>query len=89
MASAGNRYQSTHKGKLKHALRQARYRARHKIVTHQGSPSRVNDDLLSPAKIKPEEEKPEQVTDTHHCHFCFKEVSAFYRKDFRSRRTRA
>jgi len=35
--AAGKRYQDTRRGRTKHAARQSRYRARCKIVTHQGS----------------------------------------------------
>jgi hypothetical protein len=36
---AGRRYQHRWRGRLHHAARQARYRARHETVTHQTSPS--------------------------------------------------
>ena len=35
--AAGQRYQASRRGRLKHAARTRRYRARQKIVTHQGS----------------------------------------------------
>jgi hypothetical protein len=36
--AAGQRYQHSRRGRLHHAARQARYRARHEKVTHQTSP---------------------------------------------------
>jgi hypothetical protein len=44
--AAGRRYQTSYRGRIKHAARNSRYRARQKIVTHQGSPPRSqNDDV--------------------------------------------
>jgi hypothetical protein len=45
--AAGHRYQQTRRGRLHHAARQARYRARRKKVTHQTSPT------VSPSGIVP------------------------------------
>lgn len=44
--AAGRRYQSSFRGRLKHAARSARDRARQKIVTHQGSPLEPRDDVV-------------------------------------------
>ena len=44
--AAGQRYQSSRCGRLKHAARASRYRARQKIVTHQGSPLEPRDDVV-------------------------------------------
>jgi len=44
--AAGRRYQATYRGRLNHAARAGRYRARQKIVTHQGSPPRPQDDVV-------------------------------------------
>jgi hypothetical protein len=44
---AGRRYQTSRRGRLAHAERSRRYRARCKNVTHHGSPSSPPDDLLS------------------------------------------
>lgn len=46
--AAGQRYQSSRPGRLKHAARTSRYRARQKIVTHQGSPLERRDDVVPP-----------------------------------------
>lgn len=45
--AAGRRYQASWRGRFAHAARARRYRARQKIVTHQGSPPRPPDDLVS------------------------------------------
>lgn len=44
--AAGRRYQATYQGRLNHAARASRYRARQKIVTHQGSPPQPRDDVV-------------------------------------------
>ena len=45
--AAGRRYQTSRRGRLAHADRTRRYRARCKNVTHHGSPPSPPDDLLS------------------------------------------
>ncbi len=47
MRAAGKRYQATYRGRMKHADRERRYRARKNNVTHQGSPPGRLDDLLA------------------------------------------
>src|SRR5271169_3492525 len=49
--AAGRRYQTSRRGRLRHALRARRYRARRKNVTHQGSPPAPPDDLLPPGSL--------------------------------------
>jgi len=44
--AAGRRYQSSRRGRLAHAARARRYRARCKKVTHHGSPEPAVDGLL-------------------------------------------
>lgn len=46
--AAGRRYQASRRGRLNHAARAGRYRARQKIVTHQGSPPQPQDDVVPP-----------------------------------------
>ena len=46
LQEAGQRYQSSRSGRLKHATRQRRYRDRQTKVTHHGSPPQAPDDLL-------------------------------------------
>lgn len=52
---AGRRYQQSHKGRLKHAQRSARWRARRaaaaQIVTHQGSPDTPADGVLTAGDV--------------------------------------
>ena len=43
---AGRRYQASSPGRMKRAARNMRYRARQKIVTHQGSPPPPPDDVV-------------------------------------------
>ena len=49
--AAGKRYQASYRGRLKHAARAGRYRARRKIVTHQGSPSQPRNDVVPLAAL--------------------------------------
>ena len=48
LRAAGRRYQTSRPGRLAHADRTRRYRARGKKVTHHGSPELPRDDLLAP-----------------------------------------
>ncbi len=45
--AAGRSYQASRRGRVNHAARARRWRARQKNVTHQGSPSRPLDDGVS------------------------------------------
>jgi hypothetical protein len=45
--AAGQRYQTSRRGRLAHAVRARRWRARQKNVTHQGSPPRLADDVVA------------------------------------------
>ena len=44
--AAGRRYQASHRGRVKHAERSRRYRARQNKVTHHGSPPHRSDAVL-------------------------------------------
>lgn len=89
MLEAGQRYQKTYQGKLKHALRQANYRARlRKKVTHQGSPPLVYDVLLRSAENKAVDKILEHEQEEAICHFCKKIVSTYFRTDFLQQRWR-
>ena len=64
---AGRRYQQGHAGRIKHALRTCRWRARARaakqIVTHHGSQGATPDDLLSaPVSTQPEPSVPPCIT---------------------------
>jgi hypothetical protein len=50
---AGRRYQASRRGRFAHAARARRYRARCKIVTHQGSADRGSGDVLPLPAISP------------------------------------
>ena len=90
--AAGRRYQSSRLGRLAHAVRARRYRARGKKVTHQGSPLRAADDLLVPgsraiagdAKAATDRSSPVAP----HCHWCGRRCLDFVRRGFLRRRVR-
>jgi hypothetical protein len=89
---AGKQYQISRKGRLSHAARQARYRARQQQkVTHQGStPNTRHDSLLQRLKrlIRGIESRAthldHSVDVTVTCHFCGRECSPFLRWVFLS-----
>lgn len=99
---AGQRYQASPRGRVKHAARQHRYRARKRDsankVTHQGSPPPPPDDVLpvnstAPAKPRessettsPEATPPCLVTLT--CRFCRRLQSGLLRRNPLRRRVR-
>jgi len=79
---AGQHYQNTHQGRTKHAARQRRYRQYRKKVTHQGSRSLPDDDLLTP-EIKELTTNPKYTaSDEILCHFCGKKCLSFVRMGF-------
>jgi hypothetical protein len=45
--AAGRRYQASHRGRVRHAERARRYRARQNKVTHHGSPPHRSDAVLA------------------------------------------
>lgn len=82
------RYQNTLKGRLKHAARQQRYRAKHKKVTDQGSPPIPPYDVLKP--VAHETKVPVVLPEIgcSQCHFCKKPVSFMLRRRFLQQQTR-
>lgn len=48
---AGRRYQTSRRGRVNHAARTSRWRARQKNVTHQGSPPLTDDLVLVDAAV--------------------------------------
>lgn len=83
--SAGKRYQHSRRGRLAHAQRQRRYRARRQKVTHQGSPAPPPAALLVPesrALAPPGEPTGTSVTEGLRCHFCGRVCGAFVRQGF-------
>ncbi len=79
---AQKRYQKSFKGRMKHAMRQRRYRALLKKVTHHTSPPTSENGLLSLVENTVEKpvipKKPCQMR----CHFCQKIVSFWLRRGF-------
>ena len=90
LRSAGQRYQASRKGRLSHAARAARYRARCKNVTHQGSLPPASDDLLPPGSpmsasdAAAAEDRPRRSAS--HCHWCGRRCLEFVRQEFLRRR---
>jgi len=77
--AAAKRYQNSRKGRHAHARRQGQWRARKRIVTHQGSPPPPCADVL------PTDEAIAQQTGANQscqCHFCGRSVSVFVRLGF-------
>jgi hypothetical protein len=81
LRAAGKRYQRTRRGRFKHAERQRRYRAKHKKVTHQGSPEPPTNDPLATRSEAPlllaiiEDEGIR-------CHFCGRLCGDFLRLEY-------
>jgi hypothetical protein len=74
LRAAGRRYQTSRQGRLSHAARARRYRARGEKVTHHGSPLRPPDDLLassSPAIASDAKARTDRLSPSApHCHWC-------------------
>lgn len=51
LSAAGQRYQSSRRGRIAHAARARRYRARSKLVTHHSSLTPAANDVLQPDPI--------------------------------------
>jgi len=91
---ANRRYQQTFRGRRNHAARTARYRARQKKVTYQGSPAHPLDDVLSSdSKVTQEVGIPLGNADSQSaahrpwvCHWCARSCSDRVRRDFLRRR---
>lgn len=80
---AEKRYQTSPGGKIKHALRQKRYRMRQKEkVTDHGSTSPAQDVLLGSVKNKTIENDMNRDFGNKQCCFCKKLVSAWFRNGF-------
>ena len=81
--SAEKRYQLTPGGRMKHALRQRRYRERlKKIVTDHGSHSPAQNALLQSVKNKANKVVISQGDLAKRCCFCRKTVSSWLRNGF-------
>jgi len=97
--AAGRRYQASRRGRVNHAARAGRYRARQNNVTHQGSPPQPADDLVmasavvsasKPASACPGEAarpSPGRRSGNWSCHWCGCRCPPFVRREFLRRRT--
>jgi len=89
---ARRRYQSSRRGRRKHAERARRYRERQKKVTHQGSPASPIDDVIgSSAAVAPRvvlrvPRAFPQHSSSWRCHLCGRPCSPFLRTGFLRRR---
>ena len=84
---AGQRYQDSRRGRLAHADRQRRYRARTKKVTHTGSPPSPTDGLLLADPMVAENRSlTSGVRRPVQCHWCERQCSERVRLDFLRRR---
>jgi hypothetical protein len=89
---AGRRYQSSRRGRRKHAERARRYRERQKKVTHQGSPASPIDDVIShsavvaPRVVLRVPRAFPQQSPSWRCHLCGRPCSPFLRTGFLRRR---
>ena len=86
LRASGRRYQQSSTGRFKHAARARRYRQRKNKVTHQGSTTPDQDDLLA-ANSLPEQDqydaKPLPTCKSEvHCHFCGAICPEFVRRNF-------
>ena len=85
MRQAGRRYQSSRRGRLKHAERSHRYRRRQQKVTHQGSMPPAQRDLLavnSAVGREPAAVGSTVPSRTAACHFCGARCSGLLRLGF-------
>lgn len=81
--SAEKRYQLTPVGKMRHALRQRRYRERlSKKVTDHGSDSPTHNGLLQTVKNKAKKTDMSHSDSSGRCCFCKKPVSSWFRSGF-------
>ena len=80
--AAGQRYQHSRLGRIKHAARQRCYRERQTKVTHQGSPPPTQNDLLPIIPTLSVEIAKLAASLPWHCHFCGDLQSQFVRQSF-------
>ena len=92
--AAGRRYQASRRGRVNHAARAGRYRARQNNVTHQGSPPHRADDLVMASAVviaaSPGEgarSSPGHRSGSWSCHWCGCRCSPFVRREFLRRRS--
>jgi len=91
---AGRRYQSSHRGRRRHAERARAYRARQQKVTHQGSLQQLPDDVMQkrtmvsapigPAASTPTPRSP-PLQSPWRCRWCGRPCGPFMRRGFLQR----
>jgi hypothetical protein len=90
--AAGRRYQASHRGRVKHAARSRRYRARQNKVTHHGSPPHRSDAVLATdpvvvvEKQSPLDSRPPARGQRWRCLCCGRRCSDHVRQSFLPRR---
>jgi len=80
--AADKRYQESFKGRMKHALRQQRYRESKKIVTDQGSTPVMESVVLISVEVPCFEPEIQSMVACNVCHFCKKPGTSFFRFGF-------
>jgi hypothetical protein len=84
--ASGQRYQSSPRGRRKHAERARRYRARRQKVTHQGSLSQAPDAVMPESSVPPPTPRSFPLQPPWRCHWCGRPCMPFVRIDFLRRR---
>jgi len=82
---SGRRYQMSRRGRINHAARARRYRARKNNVTHQGSAPDQSDDLLREDQAVAVVGRPERDNSSRprwRCHRCGRHCSQLVRHEF-------
>jgi hypothetical protein len=82
---AGRRYQMSRRGRVNHAARSRRHRARKNNVTHQGSPQDQSDGLLAkdPAGAMMAQSSTDRAClPRWHCHRCGRRCLSLVRRGF-------
>lgn len=88
LSAAGHRYQSSRRGRVAHAARARRYRARCKLVTHHSSPATAANDVLqsdpigAAAAVAATTCVVVAAPATSHCHCCGCPLPALVRTGF-------
>ena len=88
---AGARYRATRRGRLNNALRQRRFRARKRKVTHHGSVALARPAVLvatTPLSDRVAYHGDAGLAEAVSCHRCGRDCSPFLRRDFLRSRLR-
>jgi hypothetical protein len=88
--AANKRYQTSHRGRIKHAARARRYRSRQKNVTYRGSRPQLSGVLVSkgsaPSASKQNASEYDPRPLAWQCYRCGRSCSPFVRQGFLPRR---